>query len=99
MNTTEFTRVEVIDDDPDTSYLGQDGFEDRLASYDNGDFYFIGIQAKTTVSISTGENVILHDVVSPGVWGIESDSGEEYLEEVFQDECATLANMLEGLKQ
>jgi hypothetical protein len=33
-------------------------------------------------------------VTSPGLFGIESDSDEAYLDEVFADECASLAAML-----
>ena len=37
-------------------------------------------------------------MLSPGLWGIESDSGEQYFEEVYREERAILIAMLASLK-
>lgn len=37
-------------------------------------------------------------IKSPGIWGIESDAGADYIAEVFAEEKATLLEMLESLK-
>lgn len=37
-------------------------------------------------------------MLSPGLWGIESDSGDPYFEEVYHEERAVLIAMLASLK-
>ena len=39
---------------PDTSYLEQEGFEERLRQSENGDFGFMGIRASCTLHIGIG---------------------------------------------
>src|ERR1700678_2213090 len=91
---------EVLDDEsPDTSYLEQDDWEDRLAEYRRGDFSFVGVRAKAKIRVPHGKDWILSEMTSPGLWGIESDSGEDYLQEVFEEEKATLLEMLESLHE
>jgi hypothetical protein len=80
----------VNDQDPDPSYLEQEGFEDRLAQYKNGDFYFIGIRAKATLEILG----TIQTIRTPGLWGIEDDSGEDYLESVANEEKENLKDIL-----
>jgi hypothetical protein len=80
--------VETQDEFPDASYLEQEGmgFEDRLAAYRRGDFYFIGVQAEATIHVPVGSDVVVQTITSPGLWGIESDSGDDYLKEVGEQE-------------
>ena len=82
-----------IDEDPDTSYLEQDGFEKRLAEYRNSDFWFIGIRAKAAVAI----NSTWQQVTSGGLWGIESDSDPEYLKSIELEELNSLRGILHEL--
>lgn len=93
----DFQRRLVPDDCPDTSYLEQEGFEDRLAEYRQGDFGFIGVRAAVELPIPYGADRILVTIESPGLWGVESDSDEDYLDSIFQEECETLADMLAEL--
>lgn len=99
IHTTDFDMEEVPDECPDWSYLEQDEWEERLKEFRAGDFYFIGIRASVEVQIPSkhGGYWITQRISSPGLWGIESDSGKEYLDEVFQEESAVLAEMLEAL--
>ena len=60
-------------------------------------FDFIGIRAAVELPIPYGKDRILTRIESPGLWGIESDSGEDYLESVFQEESNILAGMLAEL--
>lgn len=83
---------ELPDETPDTSYLDQDEFEDRKAEYENGDFGFIGIRAEAEVQLEA--NGAIQTLTSGGLWGIESDSGREYLNEVAQEELADLKSTL-----
>jgi hypothetical protein len=41
---------------------------------------------------------ITAELRSPGLWGIESDAGDKYFEQVFQDEREILIDMLASLK-
>lgn len=97
----DFEMQEIIDESPDASYLEQEGmgFEDRLAAYERGDFHFVGIRASVEIEIPHGTDGtrILQTITSPGLWGIESDSGDTYMQEVFRDECDILADMLKEL--
>lgn len=99
VSKADFERVIIVDEDPDASFLEQEGFEDRLRSYQRGDFHFVGIRAQVELKIphgATGHSIV-QVVQSPGLWGIESDSNVNYFEEVFQEECEVLADMLRAM--
>ena len=97
VSKSDIDRQIVPDDCPDASYLEQNGFEDRLAEYRRGGFDYIGVRAAVELPIPFGKDRILTRIESPGLWGIESDSGEEYLDSVFQEESAILTDMLAEL--
>ena len=84
---------------PDTSYLEQEGCEERLRQYRDGCFGFIGIRASCTLQIGTRDpnTVILHSFKSPGLWCIESDSEPNYLKEIFNNEKSILLTMLDAI--
>jgi hypothetical protein len=50
------------------------------------------------LKIPYGKGHILQKIESPGLWGIESDSGDDYLKSVFQEESEILADMLKELE-
>ena len=94
---------EEYDESPDLSYLEQ--FKDskdpeemkyakqdksRLDSYYNDEWCMLGIRAIATIRI----NGILQTVSSRGLWGIESDSGDDYKQEVFEEEKIDLFDQL-----
>lgn len=54
----------------------------------------IGIIAKAEVVSAQG---ICQTIRSGGLWGIESDSGKEYLEEIATEELGQLREELAGL--
>ena len=85
-------RVEV-DSDPDTSYLDEPNFLERLESYRSGSWTFVGVTA--VALIRTGD--VTQRVTSGGLWGIESDSGSDYLESVGAGELDSLVEILRGL--
>lgn len=106
--TITFTREDCENDNPDLSWLEQkdaemgEGFEadaeKRLLAYQCGDWRMIGIRAKATIWVERSNYRTSYEVQSGGLWGIESDSGEEYLNEVFAEECATLRADIEAMK-
>ncbi len=70
----------------------------RMEDYNRGNWYMTGIAASVTLRIPQGDGgFILHTVETPGLWGIESDSDEAYVQEVFREECSTLVKMIQQL--
>jgi len=89
-------KIEVYrmpDNDPDPSYLEQEGFEDRLDQYKRGVFGYMGIVAKAEVVIDG----ICQTITSGGLWGIEDDSDEGYLNEIAQEQLNELSDQLEAI--
>ena len=83
--------------DPD--YREQD--QARLDAWRNDEWYFLGIRAKATIKIPHGSNPdcwIASELLSPGLWGIESDSGDPYFREVYREEREILIGLLASLK-
>ena len=97
VSKSEFQRRVIPDTSPDTSYLEQRGFKKRLAAYKRGEFDFVGVRAAVDLHIPYGKGFIVQRIESPGLWGIETDSGHDYLDSVFREECATLTGMLAEL--
>ena len=84
-----------LDKDPDTSYLEQDGFEDRLRQFQDGQFDYIGIGAEAEVW--NPKTYVIQRVHSGSLWGIESDSAESYLKGIELEELAALKGELTAL--
>jgi hypothetical protein len=85
-------RVLVLaDEDPGASLVDLD--EDRKASYDRGDFSFVGIRAEAQMTVDG----IVQTIVSGGLWGIESDADAGYIQEVAGDEYNDLRKILKTL--
>lgn len=62
--------------------------------YEEGaDVTFIGVCAHLDIVV----NRTIHTFQSGGLWGIESDSGEDYLQAVFQEEKSTLIDDLQTM--
>jgi len=95
---------EVFDDIPDISYLEQydenskdveerkysQQDKERLEAYYNDEWHFIGIRAKAEIRI----NGISQEIISSGLYGIESDSSVEYFNEVFEEQKEELHELL-----
>jgi hypothetical protein len=103
----EIEKVTVYDQDAQPlDYLFQDPAyrepdEARLKAWRNDEWHFVGIRARATIKIPHGSNLecwITTELVSPGLWGIESDSGADYFEQVYQDQRQILLGMLATLK-
>ena len=90
----EALRVIVEDDpDPDVSYLEQEEFAERLAAFQRGEFGFVGVRVEAEVIIEG----TVQTLVSPGLWGIESDSGDEYILGVAVEEYEALRQILTAI--
>lgn len=98
-----FERIESHDDTASPhDYLFQEEDyreedEARLQAWRDDEWHFVGIQARASVIIVRNGTGTIYTLTSPGLWGIESDSGEDYLSEVFNEECVTLRGDIEAL--
>lgn len=63
---------------------------EREDAYRDGDFTFVGVRAEAEVAIGG----IIQTLTSGGLWGIESDSGKEYVEEIAGEEWSELRKVL-----
>ena len=89
--------LDYLYQDPD--YREQD--DARLSSWRNDEWHFVGIRARAIIKIPHGINPecwITAELLSPGLWGIESDSGDDYFRQVYQEERDVLIDMLASLK-
>lgn len=107
-----FSREVIHDENPDLSYLEQEYEGEtpshaakyrqqdarRMRAYSRGDWHVVGIRAKVDILIPAGGNSFaMYTLSSPGLWGVESDSGEKYLEEVYQEQLEELKSHLKAL--
>jgi hypothetical protein len=77
-------------------YVRQD--YERMESLNRGDWYFLGISAEAKISVPSGyQTGTLQTITSGGLWGIESDSEDSYLESIEQEELSELRSQLKAL--
>jgi hypothetical protein len=70
----------------------------RRESYGDS-WYMCAIRASVEVAFPNDDGTFtLETIRSPGLWGIESDSGKTYLESVARDELSQLEETLSSLK-
>ena len=80
----------------DPNYIADD--YKRFEDYNAGGWYMIGIRATVTLHIPTSLGGTIEQTIhSPGLWGIESDSDQSHIDEVYADECDQLAEMLTAM--
>ena len=74
-------------------YARQD--EERLNAYKRGEWEMICIKAVATVHIPIFDNAIrVHTIDSGGLWGVESDNDESYLQEIEKDQINEVKEIL-----
>lgn len=84
---------DVSDLDERHKYLEQD--KERLEAYHRGDWSMMGCRATAVVSRPIGQGSRrLETFTSGGLWGIESDCGPEYRNEVEGQELSDLRDHL-----
>lgn len=67
----------------------------RMESLNRGEWCFVGIYAKLAYQI--GKHGVIQTLRSGGLWGIESDSGKEYVEGIGKEELDALKGEAEAL--
>jgi len=65
----------------------------RMEALNRGDWCYLGLVAKAVIVSANGIGQTLR---SAGLWGIESDSSEDYFASVEKDELAALRSELES---
>jgi len=82
-------------DEENRTYAMQD--YKRMTDYGNG-WACVGVRAEARIAIPNGNgSATLQTIKSGGLWGIESDSGDDYFTEVGNDELADLKTQLHAL--
>lgn len=104
MNLIRVTVHTDTDETPDLSYLDQTdaemgpGFEaesaERRRAYEAGDWEMVGVYVTAHLLSDYG---VTHTLRSMGLWGIESDSGDEYLHDVAVEEMLAIVTDLRAL--
>jgi hypothetical protein len=88
----QFARLITTDECPDISWLDDD--ERRHDAYEAGEFEMIGVRAQARcLVVSNGVGTYIN-LESAGLWGIEGDSGNEYLDQVYAEELAALKDII-----
>ena len=75
------------------AYTKQD--KERLDAYNRGVWEMIGIRAVATIHIPVSDDTVkIQTIDSGGLFGIESDSGDSYMQDIGRDQIAEVKNHL-----
>lgn len=100
-NSYEYFKPYAGGEKPGTADYRKYAMQDyaRMESLNNGNWQYIGIIAKAKILIPSNipESAQYQTISSGGLWGIESDGGKEYLDDIITEELAGLAGQLEAL--
>lgn len=74
---------------------------DRMESLNDQQWCYLGIRANAEITIPSGRGrngcATIQHISSGGLWGVESDSGRDYLESIHKEELAELKSQLLAL--
>jgi hypothetical protein len=109
----EFEREILVDESPDLSYLEQDYVgvtpaserdkyieqdKERLAAYNRRDWHMVGVRVVAHILVPIGgKSFRMFDIASAGLWGIESEMGEDYFAEVEAEEKSELISNIKKM--
>lgn len=82
---------------PGKKYFKQYGLKDyeRMEKIDSGDIGFMSISAVASIATSDdGKSWLCNEISGGGLYGIESDSDESYLQEIAAEQVAELKETL-----
>lgn len=69
----------------------------RITRWQNNGWRYVGVRARAKCLIVENGVGTYINIDSPGLWGIESDSGK-YLDEVYAEEIDEVKGMIEAMK-
>lgn len=92
-----------IDHYPELDYITDNDSEEaraRLDAYNNEEWWCVVVyaEAKVIYKISDQYSIQNIGIQTPGIWGVESDAGKDYFEEIGKDELYLLKEMVLDLK-
>lgn len=90
-------RVRKADDDDTTPDDAECYSDEDIAAYNRGDWRYIGIYTTVTVLVPLGGASFVLEFDGPGCWGIESNSGNTYLQEIGDDQIHEVRIVLAAL--
>jgi hypothetical protein len=84
----EFEREDLPDEHGGAlDWMDEEEDAERLNAYRRGEWSLIGVRAKVTAFVPIGQGSFSSfELTSPGVWSIESDSSEDFLNETYEEE-------------
>lgn len=92
----EFARI--IIEDEDAAPTDYDCYSaEQIAAFRRGDWSYIGLRAQARCMIVANGVGTFVNIDSPGIWGVESNSGDDYLGELYREECEQLKSMLAAM--
>jgi hypothetical protein len=75
--------------------------EERKRRWEQGEWWMTGVRAAAKVrwydESAPDGHYLIETISTPGLWGVESDAGEEYLDEIYREELTTLRDMLKAM--
>lgn len=95
-------KIEIVmrvEADPYHDSDDYDMSDERRESLARGDWHFVGVLARAVIYIPHGKRTIVASIESPGLWGIDSNSGKEYFHSVFLEEVETLKTMILAMQR
>ncbi len=71
----------------------------KLAEWNGDVWHYVGIYLRATVAVHLPDGTTLQTATirTPGLWGVESYSGDDYKESIAREEFATLRVICEAL--
>ena len=69
----------------------------RIEAYNRDEWFMVGLQATARIHFTTNGVSHYQDFTTPGLWGIESESGEDYFRDIGGEELFTLRQDLMAL--
>ena len=98
VNKSDYYKVVENDDDPDTSFMDEEGHEETKKKWLNVELGCVGVQAEITLQIPCHNHYIEQTITSPGIWGVFVETrDDQYLEELFNEESEILTDMLTAI--
>lgn len=95
-----FFKPEARNEKPGTDDYKKYGKQDyaRMEQISRGDVWFIGIRAEAELKVETnnGNSFRSETLSSSGLWGIESDSDDDYKKEIGNEQLSELRDYLES---
>lgn len=70
----------------------------HMQAFESGIWSFIGVRARANCMVVRNGTGTLFNLESAGLWGVESDSSEEDLNQIFEEEKADLLSMIGAMQ-